>query len=69
MLTANEILEFISSVNPRFTSDSNLTADKLEYIALVLEVEERYGVTLPDEVLNGITNVSNLIDEVLKVVD
>lgn len=60
----NEIKHFILSLNEKFVDNCNLSYNKLEYIALVEEVEEKYDIILSDDVLNSIVEVQDLVEQV-----
>lgn len=60
----NEIKHFILSINEKFTSDCNLSYNKLEFISLVEEVEEKYDIVISDDVLNSIVEVQDLVEQV-----
>lgn len=47
-----------------FTSD--LGADSLDQVELVMELEEEFGVTIPDEAAEKITTVGQAIDYIVE---
>jgi|688.fasta_scaffold853166_2 hypothetical protein len=69
MVAANEVSEFILTINPKFEGHCNLTANKLEYIDLVENVEEHFNITIRDDVLNEIAVVQDLINETVKLLN
>jgi hypothetical protein len=54
---------FIESSNHKFNLDN-----KIEFIALVDELEIKYDITINDDFLNQVTKVQDLIDEVDKAI-
>lgn len=70
MSMTNEIHNFVSSLDAKFADgECNLTSNKLEYIHLVQEVEEHFGIEINDAKLNQITNVQDLIEEVILAIE
>jgi len=49
--------------NSRFFAD--LDADSLDLVELVMALEERFDVTIPEEELDGINTVGNALDLLL----
>jgi len=49
--------------NARFFAD--LDADSLDLVELVMALEERFDVTIPEEELDGINTVGNALDLLL----
>jgi acyl carrier protein len=76
-MTRDEVLELVRShlaseleVEPdrieegtRFKED--LDADSLDLVTLVMELEDRYGVRIPDEEAARITTVGQALDYIL----
>jgi acyl carrier protein len=76
-MTRDEVLELVRShlaseleVEPdrieegtRFKED--LDADSLDLVTLVMELEDRYGVRIPDEEAARITTVGQALDDIL----
>jgi len=50
--------------NARFFAD--LDADSLDLVELVMALEERFDVTIPEEELDGINTVGNALDLLLQ---
>lgn len=66
----NEIQLFVSSIDSKFeNSECNLTNNKLEFIHLVQSVEEKFNITIDDKDLNAITNVQELIEHTIQVIE
>lgn len=47
-----------------FTTD--LGADSLDQVELVMELEEKFGITIPDEAAEKITTVGQAIDYIVE---
>lgn len=61
----NTVKDFVSSINEKFANDEcNLSYNKLEFIYLVQQAEEKFNVEITDEELNEIVKVSDLIEKV-----
>ena len=73
-LTAlREVAVEVLSVEPdvvteqaRFKED--LDADSLDLVELVMGLEERFDISVPEEDLDGVTTVGNAVDLVLRKV-
>lgn len=53
------------SVVERASFKDDLDADSLDLVELVMALEERFDVSIPEEELEGVTTVSHAIDLVL----
>ncbi len=66
-----EVAEEILSVQPdQVTEDArfkeDLDADSLDLVELVMGLEERFDVSIPEEDLEGVTTVGQAVDLVLR---
>lgn len=48
-------------VTPSATFDKDLDIDSLTMVEVVVACEERFGVTIPDEALEGMTTVGDAV--------
>lgn len=69
MVSAHEVADYIKNINPKFEGHCNLTANKLEFISLVEDVEDYYNITIRDDILNEIAVVQDLINETVKILN
>jgi acyl carrier protein len=72
--TLKEVAAEVLSVDPdqvtetaRFKED--LDADSLDLVELVMGLEERFDIEVPEEDLEGVTTVGQAVDLVLSKVD
>ena len=72
--TLKEVAAEVLSVDPdqvteaaRFKED--LDADSLDLVELVMELEERFDIQVPEEDLEHVTTVGNAVDLVMAKVD
>ncbi len=54
-----------SAVVPEANFGEDLDADSLDLVELVMALEEEFGVTVPEEELEGITTVNQAYDLVI----
>ena len=47
--------------------NSDLPFDSLQLYEFVIDVEERYNIRLPDEVLDQVKTVSDIVDVIIKL--
>jgi acyl carrier protein len=70
-LTAlREVAVEVLSVEPDVVTDEarfkeDLDADSLDLVELVMGLEERFDISVPEEDLDGVTTVGNAVDLVL----
>lgn len=62
-----EIVERYLGINPSdYTNESNLiedlACDSLDMIEIVMECEREYGISIPDDAVESIKTVQDLID-------
>ena len=50
-----------SEVKPEATFAQDLGADSLDTVALIMEFEKEFGITIPDDKAEGITTVGDAI--------
>ncbi len=68
----NQVIAFISkqlkveNVTPEMCFVDDLGIDSISLIELALESEQEFGIVIPDENLNSIKTVKDLIDRVEK---
>jgi acyl carrier protein len=68
--TLREVAVEILSVEPDQVTDSarfkeDLDADSLDLVELVMGLEERFDISVPEEELEGVTTVGQAVDLVL----
>ena len=49
--------------------NSDLPFNSLQLYEFVIDVEETYNIRLPDEVLDQVKTVSNIVDVIIKLAD
>lgn len=49
--------------------NSDLPFDSLQLYEFVIDVEETYNIRLPDEVLDQVKTVSDIVDVIIKLAD
>ena len=49
------------SVTPKSRIKEDLGADSLDVVEILMSIEEKYGITVPDEVVMGVKTVEDLI--------
>ena len=49
--------------------NSDLPFDSLQLYEFVIDVEETYNIRLPDEVLDEVKTVSDIVDVIIKLAD
>ena len=52
-------------MNSRIKED--LGADSLDVVEILMSIEDKFGVTVPDDVVMGVKTVSDLVDAVAKM--
>lgn len=50
----------VSQIKPDQEFTKHLGMDSLDYVMVIMEVERRFGITMPDEMLEEIKNVGKL---------
>ena len=55
------------SIQPNSLLDQDLKADSIATVELVMELEQRYDVEIPDEQLNAIKTVQDVVDYIEKI--
>lgn len=71
----NELILLISQFFKKNVNDINLETtqndieewDSLEHIKLVLEIESKFGVRFPLEIVPKLTSITNIIEELKKL--
>lgn len=71
----NELILLISQFFKKNVNDINLETtqndieewDSLEHIKLILEIESKFGVRFPLEIVPKLTSVTNIIEELKKL--
>ncbi len=66
-----EVLEEVAGtpadkVVPEAAFDKDLDVDSLTMVEVVVACEERFGVTIPDEALEGLRTVGDAVDYIQK---
>jgi len=56
-------------VKPNLRIKEDLNADSLDVVEILMEIEDRYGVQVPDEVIMSIKTVKDLTDVVAKMAE
>lgn len=64
-LTLSEELEIdAAKISPEADFKNDLDADSLHLVELAMELEDNYGITIPDEVALELTTVGSVVDYV-----
>ncbi len=53
-------------LQPEATLEADLGADSLTKVEIIMALEERFGVTVPDEVSEGVETVEDVYDALAK---
>ena len=66
-----EVLEEVAgtpaeNVKPEASFDKDLDVDSLTMVEVVVACEERFGVRIPDEALEGLRTVGDAVDYIAK---
>lgn len=56
-------------VKPESSFEDDLSADSLDVVELVMNIEEEFGIDIPDEDVTGLRTVQNVVDYVEKKAD
>ena len=72
--TLKEVAAEVLSVDPEQVTETarfkeDLDADSLDLVELVMGLEERFDIEVPEEDLEGVTTVGQAVDLVLSKVD
>jgi acyl carrier protein len=63
--TLSEELEIdVAKISPEADFKNDLDADSLHLVELAMELEDNYGITIPDEVALELTTVGSVVDYV-----
>ena len=70
LVTIKEVAAEVLSVDPDLVTESarfkeDLDADSLDLVELVMGLEERFDISVPEEDLEGVATVGNAVDLVL----
>lgn len=64
-LTLSEELEIdAAKISPEANFKNDLDADSLHLVELAMELEDNYGISIPDEVALELTTVGSVVDYV-----
>ena len=68
--TIKEVAAEVLSVEPDLVTEEarfkeDLDADSLDLVELIMEIEERFQITVPESELEGVTTVGQAIDLVV----
>jgi len=66
-MLAKRLQKNIKDVTPEMRIKEDLNADSLDIVELVMDIETKYGVTVPDEVAMEIKTVADLIKTIEKM--
>ena len=74
LVTIKEVAAEVLSVDPDLVTETarfkeDLDADSLDLVELVMGLEEKFDVTIPEEDLEGVATVGQAVDLVLKKAD
>lgn len=62
----DKLSEYLKVDKATITRDTDirtdLNADSLVVVELLFSIEEEYGITIPDDVVAGLTTVGSLVD-------
>ena len=68
----DKLSEYLQVDKSRITMDTNirtdLGADSLTVVELLFALEQEYGITIPDDVVESLENVGSLVDYLEKTV-
>ena len=65
-ITADRLGEAESDVTPDASFREDLEADSLDLVELIMELEEQFGMEIPDEEAEKITTVEEAVDYVVE---
>ena len=70
LVTIKEVAAEVLSVDPDLVTETarfkeDLDADSLDLVELVMGLEERFDIEVPEEDLEGVTTVGHAVDMVL----
>ena len=73
LVTIKEVAAEVLSVDPDLVTESarfkeDLDADSLDLVEMVMGLEERFDISVPEEDLEGVTTVGQAVDLVLSKV-
>ena len=54
-------------VTPKMRIKEDLGADSLDVVEVLMGIEDKYGITVPDEVVMGVKTVEDLINVATKM--
>ena len=66
-MLAKQLNKKITDVTPDKRIKEDLNADSLDLVELIMSIEEKYGITVPDDVAGSIKTVGDLIKFVDKM--
>ena len=74
LVTIKEVAAEVLSVDPDMVTETarfkeDLDADSLDLVELVMGLEERFNIEVPEEDLEGVTTIGHAVDLVLSKVD
>lgn len=58
---AENLGEKVENITPEARLEDDLNADSLDFIDLVMAIEEEFGLEIPDEEANKLTTVKDII--------
>lgn len=65
-ITADRLGLGAEEVTPGMDFAKDLGADELDCVELVMEYEKEFGLSIPDEVCEGLTSVEKVVDYLMK---
>ena len=74
LATIQDVAAEVLSVDPELVTETarfkeDLDADSLDLVELVMELEERFDIQVPEEDLENVATVGNAVDLVMAKVD
>jgi acyl carrier protein len=74
LVTIKEVAAEVLSVDPDLVTETarfkeDLDADSLDLVELVMGLEERFDIEVPEDDLEGVTTIGQAVDLVLAKVD
>ena len=69
MIIADKLGKDIASIVPEASFFNDLGADSIDTVELILKIEEQFGIEIPNQDVEQIVKVSDLIDYVKKKIN
>ncbi len=77
MLNIDDVIQIIAKtldmdpkdITPEKSFDEDLGADSLDQVEIIMQIEDTFGVEIPDEIAMEIHTVGDAIDQLKKALD